>query len=84
MGIVQGHALLGSDKHEAPSKFQKKLFDLYDKSFFQIAFQYGLVLRHTQKLEHIGITDDVSWLIDFNPFLRQREDLFFIRISAGK
>ena len=70
-------------KHEASPKFQKKLFNLYDKSFFQIAFQYGFVLRHTQKLEHIGITDDVSWLIDFNPFLRQREDLLLVDVSGG-
>ena len=84
MGIVQGHTLLGSDKHEASSKFQKKLFNLCHKSLFQIAFQHGFVLRHTQKLEHIGITDDVSWLADLNPFLSQRKNLFFIHIFTGK
>ena len=75
-------SLLCSHKHKTTPQLQQELFNLRYQSLLQVAFQHRLVFRHTQKFKYIRIADNIGWLIDPNPFLRQSKNLFFIGVPT--
>ena len=81
MVIIERHPLLRADEHKSAPEFKQKIFDLRDKSRFQIALKERLVLGKFQKLKYIRIADNIFRLCDLVPVYGKREDFFFVGVT---
>ena len=68
MRVSESYSLLCSYKHKSLPKFQKKLFDLSNKSFFQIRFHHWFIFRQSKKLKDIRIFYYIFWFSNFISF----------------
>ena len=74
--VVIAHALLTGHKTEAGPKLQKKLLQIVDKSLLKLGFAQSWIILQIEKLENVGVLDEVDGL--------DRSQLFACLLDHGR
>jgi len=59
MLLVEGEALLPGLEEEALAQFQQGMFELVDDGGFEVGFRIFRLLAEAEKLQHIGLFEQV-------------------------
>ena len=82
MLAIEGDALLTPHEREAFAEFQQKVLQLVDQRLFEVRFQQPFRLRQAGELQDVRVFDEVAGLLDFVPFLSQRQHAGFVATQS--